>query len=643
MTDYTDLTIRLIVMDTATGRYRVEGRRADGAFVDGGVITLDEATLLPLVLEPERYGRQLSADLLVEPLAGFFAQSLGVAQGQSNGRLRVRLWIDEDAAVAHGLSWERLWVERNGQATPLATAIQTPFSRYFGINAADPTPVSERPLRMLVALANPDGLPASLAPVRVEEEVSALWQTIGELQGLQQVQITLLPGRTGLSPALQATLTEAGCQVAPGPTSLDNLMRLLPGCHLWHFVGHGSFQREPNRGAGKTTLHLEDENGRWSHIDDTLLLTKLAGLEPKPHLLFLVACESAKADGQYTLTGLGPQLVRAGVPAVVAMRENVPMSVARQLTGDFYRHLLEHGVVDVALNQARNLLLSLQNVDWAIPILYMRLHDGRLFTPLRSELRRDLPGKPFEPETVLVPGGAFLMGSDDQPDEAPAHRLTLSTYRIGKFPVTNCEYAEFIKRVRTQEEPKRVGWFIRQPPAAKLDHPVVGISWHDARAYCAWLSQESGRTYRLPSEAEWEKAARGPQGLYYPWGNQWGEGYANVASADTTPVDAHPQGASPYGCQAMLGNVQEWTNTLWGRDEQNNGYGYPYDPTDGREDPEAAQYLGRAARIHRGGSYRSPPAEVRASARAGSSQDARVSWRGFRVVMEIYTAHGHKL
>jgi formylglycine-generating enzyme required for sulfatase activity len=635
MTDYTDLTIRLIALDTASGRYRVEGRRGDGAFVDGGVITLDEALLLPLLLEVEKYGQQLSAAFLAEPLARFFAESLGVAQGQSGGRLRVRLWIDEEAASAHALSWERLWVERNGQATPLATATQTPFSRYFGINAADPMPVAERPLRMLVALANPDGLPTSLAPVRVEEEVSALWQAMGEWQGLQQVQITVLPGRTGLSSALQATLAEGGCQVAPGPTSLDNLMRLLPGCHLWHFVGHGSFQRQRNSGVGKTTLHLEDENGRWAHMDDALFLTKLAGLEPKPHLSFLAACESAKADGQYTLSGLGPQLVRAGVPAVVAMRENVPMSMARQLTSDFYRRLLEHGLVDVALNQARNLLFSLQQVDWTIPILYMRLRDGKLFTPLRAELHRELLHKPFEPETVLVPGGSFLLGSNEQSDEAPVHRLTLSTYRIGKFPVTNRQYAEFIKRVRTQEEPKRVGWFIRQPPAAKLDHPVVGITWHDAHAYCAWLSQASGRTYRLPSEAEWEKAARGPQGLRYPWGNEWIEGRANVAGAGATPVDAHPQGASFYGCQDMLGNVQEWTSTLWGSDEQHSEYGYPYDPHDGREDLNAPQYLGRAARVHRGGSYRSQPAEVRASARGASSQEARVSWRGFRVVMEV--------
>src|SRR5206468_1956337 len=121
----------------------------------------------------------------------------------------------------------------------------------------------------------------------------------------------------------------------------------------------------------------------------------------------------------------------------------------------------------------------------------------------------------------------------------------LPAYRIGQTPITNRQYAEFLKRNRKQEEPQRAGWFLRQPPPNKLDHPVVGVSWHDACAYCAWLHQATGRSYRLPTEAEWEKAARGPEGRRYPWGNAWVEQRCNVGSTDTTSVTAYPDGASP--------------------------------------------------------------------------------------------------
>jgi len=106
--------------------------------------------------------------------------------------------------------------------------------------------------------------------------------------------------------------------------------------------------------------------------------------------------------------------------------------------------------------------------------------------------------------------------------ETPAHEVDLPAYRIGRYPVTNRQYAAFIKRQHRQEEPeKKFGWLLREPPVRQGEHPVVGISWHDAQAYCDWLCRETGRHYRLPTEAEWEKAARGPKGWRYPWGDTW--------------------------------------------------------------------------------------------------------------------------
>ncbi len=211
----------------------------------------------------------------------------------------------------------------------------------------------------------------------------------------------------------------------------------------------------------------------------------------------------------------------------------------------------------------------------------------------------------------------------------------MPAYRIGKYPVTVREYAAFIKDKKDQDVPKDAGWFLREPPAGKLDHPVTGVSWHDAMAYCVWLSNRTGRGYRLPTEAEWEKAARGPDGHLYPWGDKWQEGPCNVEGRDTTPVTSHPAGASAYYCQDMLGNVQEWTRSQWGSRPQQPDFGYPYNPLDGREIGDPQELPPQARLVQRGGSFKSTPAETRTTLRGHAAPDSRVPWRGFRVAMSV--------
>lgn len=247
------------------------------------------------------------------------------------------------------------------------------------------------------------------------------------------------------------------------------------------------------------------------------------------------------------------------------------------------------------------------------------------------------PRRPFEPETVAVPAGAFLMGSPTgtgvPDDEQPQHTVELDYFRIGRYPITNREYAAFIKAQPEWPAPVKVGWFLREPPADLLDHPVVGVTWYDALAYCRWLSEETGKNYRLPSEAEWEKAARGLEGLLYPWGNEWLDGYCNAGSDHLTPVDAYPAGVSPYGCYDLLGNVQEWTTTLWGDDRQRPGYAYPYQTTDGRENLADDPHRPRLRRIHRGGSFKDAPAALRCAARDHDRPTSANMARGFRIVL----------
>ncbi len=182
------------------------------------------------------------------------------------------------------------------------------------------------------------------------------------------------------------------------------------------------------------------------------------------------------------------------------------------------------------------------------------------------------------PPVVAVPAGPFLMGSDRQrdpetnDDELPHHTVWLQTYNIGMYPLTVAEYAYFLHETHCSAPES---WSDQQQ---SLDHPVVDVAWNDVLAYAHWLAQVTGDPWRLPTEAEWEKAARGTDGQIYPWGDQWEAWRANVADwgpRDTTPVGSYPTGASPYGAHDMAGNVWEWTCTKY-RD-------YPYNTMDGRE------------------------------------------------------------
>jgi len=170
----------------------------------------------------------------------------------------------------------------------------------------------------------------------------------------------------------------------------------------------------------------------------------------------------------------------------------------------------------------------------------------------------------LEPEMIHIPAGEFLRGSSERdgkapPSEKPQLRVYLSEYWIGKYPVTNSQYATFVQA--TDRRPPE-HWEGTRPPRGKEDHPIVNVSWWDAVAYCHWLAEVTGKSYRLPTEAQWEKAARGTDERRYPWGNGWSRRKCNAQARnrkDTTPVGAHsPAGNSPYDCAAMAGNVMEW-------------------------------------------------------------------------------------
>ena len=217
-------------------------------------------------------------------------------------------------------------------------------------------------------------------------------------------------------------------------------------------------------------------------------------------------------------------------------------------------------------------------------------------------------------ELVAIPAGSFWLGEGED-----AHQVHLNNFQIGKFPVTAAEYQRFVNT--TGHAPPGY-WPAGQHHPMFGNHPVVSVSWHDALAFCSWLSQAAGQPFRLPTEAEWEKAARGPEGNIYPWGETFSKEKCNTweaMSGRTMPVSTFPQGASQYGVMDMAGNVWEWCSSL--------EWDYPYAADDGRENLSDAG----GWRVLRGGSWYDTGWGIRAARRLGGPAHYISHNTGFRV------------
>ncbi len=235
-----------------------------------------------------------------------------------------------------------------------------------------------------------------------------------------------------------------------------------------------------------------------------------------------------------------------------------------------------------------------------------------------------------EPQWIKIPAGEFFMGTstdvwgippkDSNEDEFPQHRVVLPEYRIAKAPITNAQYQFFIEA--TGRTPPSY-WKNNRFPKGYESCPVVEVTWSDALAYCTWLSKVTKKQIVLPSEAEWEKAARGDRDRrVYPWGNQWDALRCNneeLGIRQITPVGIFPEGASPYGVLDLSGNVSEWTRSLY--------HDYPYKPFDWREDLKFSDL-----RTIRGGAYHGRAIDLRCTCRSKYSPELYNGSLGFRVV-----------
>ena len=253
--------------------------------------------------------------------------------------------------------------------------------------------------------------------------------------------------------------------------------------------------------------------------------------------------------------------------------------------------------------------------------------------PARDPSRTPPPTQfvnPIGGTMVLLPAGQFVMGSaapDAQPNEQPLTPVTLSEFYFAQHPVTNAQYEQFDPR----HLQKRID-------GSDDRHPVVYVTSFEAVKFCEWLSKRDGRKYRLPTEAEWEYAARGTDGRKYPWGNQEGRGdLANFADANTafpwrdaaindgyaqtSPVGAFPQGASFFALEDMAGNVWEWCLDF-------------YQDLAGTPKLNPRGLASGSKRIYRGGSWKTRFTNLRATARASNAPNFSCNDLGFRIVCE---------
>ncbi len=263
------------------------------------------------------------------------------------------------------------------------------------------------------------------------------------------------------------------------------------------------------------------------------------------------------------------------------------------------------------------------------------------------------------PVFCRIPAVPFLMGTpvadlsdlarayggtrESYREESPQFTVTLPAYAIAQTPVTNAVYAAY---VAASDAAPPTFWRGAEPPQSLAQHPVVDITWHDAVACAAWLTAQAPTVnvqgnvqgtpdatphrvtaphLRLPTEAEWEHAARGTDGRTFPWGNTFDVAHANTREAahnSTTAAGSFVTGASPYGLLDMAGNVWELTSTLDAL--------YPYDARDGREDPHTD---GR--RIARGGCFANPHGYARCACRFRFAPTMRNPFLGFRLVCDL--------
>jgi hypothetical protein len=348
----TDLEIRIFPSDVHVAGYPVEMTLGGQQEFPRGYLS---TTILPWTPsgDPVADGQRLLETLLAD---GALRSAWAEARGQAPQR-RIRLRIDAAAAELHTLPWETL----HEGPVMLSAQADTPFSRYLPIALPWGGPVEERPIRTLVVISSPDDVESKYNLARVDLTL--------ERDNLESTFQSIAPD------TLQVDFLDPPVT----PKRLEETLR--GGCHILYYVGHGAFSAR----RGQAVLYVQDDDGNTQLLLDHELAAMLARQGAQPRLVFLAACQSARMDDirarstNDALVGLAPKLISVGVPAVVAMQDFIAVESAREFGATFFRRLLEHGLVDQAVNEARSALLTAGRTDAAAPVLFMRLKSGQLW------------------------------------------------------------------------------------------------------------------------------------------------------------------------------------------------------------------------------------------------------------------------
>ena len=412
-----------------------------------------------------------------------------------------------------------------------------------------------------------------------------------------------------------------GWGIAAAPTTASHAKPVAPRATVDIFLSYSRLDRTPMR----IVYDVLRKAGFSVWIDE--------GLEPGMPS-WIEAIEEALEQAQAMVVLLSPH-----AKASTWVRREISYAQAQQ------RHVFP---LLIDGDQGTAVPLNLSEAHWI---------DGRrdvqramqrdLLPVVQRHFGRAVTKPPVVFDWVMIPAGEFLMGSDRttdpdaRNDEMVQHTVYLSAYNIARTPVTVAQFGAFVNATGYQTTAakdgkaysyvnRRWGWVdmadwehpygansdVRQ----KQDHPVTCMTWQDAAAFCRWASEVTGTTIRLPTEAEWEKAARGTDGRFYPWGNPKPNPELcnyNLVVGDTTPVGSYPKGVSPYGVLDAAGNVWEWTSSKW---VDNYRYNTPSD-----------RPAGDGTYTVRGGSFGSSYAGVRCARR--DREFVPGANLGFRVVL----------
>lgn len=415
-----DLEVRVGQFDASRQVYPVTVTRADGSNYDGslhlqGLRTPPEGSVSDL----EAYGLDLFSRLFSDSLADAFDYAWAAARARQRG-LRLRLWLHSDDVALHEIPWELLYYDDSGGLSPpmpLATSDRVAFSRYLASSEPWGEPIQRRPLRMLIVIAAPNDLGtawADLAPIDKGMEQRYLKSVFSAMQASGQLDYHFL-------------------ELATSDALHDGLER---GCDVVLYFGHAL--HHARRG---TRLVLEDATGASALYNGAELVQRLKQSTDRPRLVVLVACNTAAQRDDYPLGSLAAQLVQqAGVPAVLAMQRLVEITLARNFTHHLSEFLLQHGVIDVAMNSARRRIAEAGNLGWSTPVLYMRSRNGQLFSPnaLLDYARAVLEDAQFvrwikadfiHVEAISVPQGQHWALLKIRPEDAPPGADALETLK----------------------------------------------------------------------------------------------------------------------------------------------------------------------------------------------------------------------